>query len=85
MSTVRYITRASGFLNIRVTETRQYSEFHDADFHAPPTDWQAPFPYCSADVLFPTSIQERIAPSLDMTLAGRELKDEMLENDSLGG
>lgn len=90
MTTVRYLTSGSGFLNIRYTEGNQYSEFNTADFLMPPADWKPPYPYCPADVLFPTKQAEAQIPAqteapIAVALAHEALKDELLENDSLGG
>lgn len=92
MTAVRYLTKGSGFLNVRHTERSQYSDFHIADFLAPPRDWRPPYPYCPADVLFPVkqvdavaSVSEQMESPTAVALAHQVLKDEMLENDSLGG
>ena len=92
MRAVRYLTTHSGFLNIRSTQGNQYSESNSADFHVPPADWKPPYPYCSADVLWPTKpaeapiqIPEQAESSISLALAHQVLKDELLENDSLGG
>jgi osmotically-inducible protein OsmY len=92
MTAVRYLTRDSGFLNIRYAQSIKYLEFHAADFLVPPRDWKPPYPYCPADVLFPlkqtdamAQAPELIESPIALALAYQVLKDEMLENDSLGG
>jgi hypothetical protein len=92
MQAVRYLTTHSGFLNIRSTQSDQYSEFNSADFLIPQNDWKPPYPYSLADVLFPakraqalTQIPEEIESPIAVALAHQVLKDELLENDSLGG
>lgn len=92
MTAVRYLTRNSGFLNVRYAQRNQYSEFNEADFLVPPGDWRPPYPYCLADVLFPakradalTQIPEQMESPIAVALAHQVLKDQLLENDSLGG
>ena len=92
MQAVRYLTTHSGFLNIRSTQSDQYSEFNSADFLISQNDWKPPYPYCPADVLFPakgvqvpTQVPEQIESPIAVALAHQVLKDELLENDSLGG
>ena len=92
MQAVRYLTTHSGFLNIRSTQSDQYSEFNSDDFPIPQNDWKPPYPYCPADVLFPpkgaqvpTQVPEQIESPIAVALAHQVLKDELLENDSLGG
>ena len=92
MQAVRYLTTHSGFLNIRSTQSDRYWEFNSADFLIPQNDWKAPYPYCPADVLFPTKqantatqIPEQIESPIALALAHQALKDQLLENDSLGG
>jgi osmotically-inducible protein OsmY len=92
MTTVRYLTRESGFLNIRYSQSNQYWEFNATDFLMPPKGWKPPYPYCPADVLFPakqvdaaTHIPEQFESPVALALAHQVLKDELLENDSLGG
>lgn len=92
MSVVRYLTTASGFLNIRSTQSNQYPEFNSADFQTPEKGWTPPYPYCPADVLFPakqadalTQNPEQIESPIEVAMAHQVLKDQLLENDSLGG
>jgi osmotically-inducible protein OsmY len=64
MDTVRYLTRNSGFLHIKSTETERYKDFDPASFFTPPVDWRPPYPYCRADVLIPVEYQtEKIQPT----------------------
>ena len=53
MSTVRYITRISGFLRIGSKERNRYLDFDPSRFIPPSNDWTPPYPYCSEDVLIP--------------------------------
>jgi osmotically-inducible protein OsmY len=92
MTAVRYLTRNSGFLNVRYAQRNQYSEFNAADFLVPPGDWKPPYPYCLAEVLFPakradavTQIPGQMESPIAVALAHQVLKDQLLENDSLGG
>ena len=92
MTAVRYLTKGSGFLNVRHAERTEFLEFAAADFRVPPSDWKPPYPYCPADVLFPAKQPDAATPTLEqmesptaVALAHQVLKDEMLENDSLGG
>jgi osmotically-inducible protein OsmY len=92
MTTVRYLTRESGFLNIRYSQSTRYWDFNAAEYLIPPKDWKPPYPYCPADVLFParqadaaTQIPEQFESPIALALAHQILKDELLENDSLGG
>lgn len=92
MQAVRYLTAHSGSLNVRSSQSDQYSEFDPADFLIPQSEWKPPYPYCRADVLFrakevqasPQGPEQTQSP-VALALAHQVLKDEMLENDSLGG
>jgi len=93
MSVVRYLTRVSGFLNIKSNERNQYMDFESASFTPPDWNWVPPHPYCPNEVLFPAELhgmenlllQEE--SRLLITPASKEklLHDQLLENDSLGG
>jgi hypothetical protein len=92
MTTVRFLTKDSGFLNIRYPQSNEYSEFNADDFALPPQGWMAPYPYCRADVLFPAEradgamqIPDQVESPIAVALAHQVLKDQLLENDSLGG
>jgi hypothetical protein len=93
MGMVRYLTRVSGFLNIKSNEKSQYMDFESASFTPPDLNWVPPHPYCSNEVLFPAVLQvmENFILQQDsrfpITLASKEelLHDQLLENDSLGG
>jgi BON domain-containing protein len=92
LNTVRYLTKSSGFLNIRSDEHEQYSAADPAGFVTPEKNWMPPYPYCSNDVLFqagPTAAATAIlwqeGSPIEVTSAHQLLKDQMLENDSLGG
>jgi hypothetical protein len=93
MTAVRHLNKSSGFLNIHIKDTNRYMEF-DADyFFAPNKDWKAPYPYCAGDVLFPfipqdlenQSVLQLSESPLSIRLEEQSLKEELLENDSLGG
>ena len=53
VSTMRYLTKSSGFLKIDSTEAAGYSDFDPSRFVAPRGDWTPPYPYCPDEVLFP--------------------------------
>lgn len=59
MSTVRHLTKVSGFLQIKSRERNRYSVFDPSLFIAPPIEWTPPYPYCPGDVLFPVEIHEK--------------------------
>lgn len=59
MSTVRYLTKVSGFLHIKSRERNRYSSFNPGLFIDPPTEWIPPYPYCPDDVLFPVENHEK--------------------------
>jgi osmotically-inducible protein OsmY len=95
MRTVRYLTKASGFLHIKSNERDQYQGFDPVAFYTPNWDWTPPYPYCPEDVLFPaeylvTEIQitrDREYPRLRIAtdLEEARLREQLLANDSLGG
>jgi osmotically-inducible protein OsmY len=58
VSVVRYLTKVSGFLYILSSETKQYMDFEANHFFVPNVDWVPPYPYCTADVLFPIKFQD---------------------------
>ena len=49
---IRYLTKSSGFLTIKSTETTQYQDFNPLYFTSPQLDWTLPYPYCPGEVLF---------------------------------
>ena len=55
---IRYLTKRSGFLNIRSIETARYGGFDPRGFISPKKDWDPPFPYYLEDVLFPAKYGE---------------------------
>ena len=93
MSEVRYLTKASGFLNINSNERNRYMEFNPARFFSPKNGWKAPHPYCPDDVLFPVEQREveyQILEQLPRSPFGAALQEQalweqLLANDSLGG
>ncbi|HXD10547.1 MAG TPA: BON domain-containing protein, partial [Anaerolineales bacterium] len=48
---IRYLTKSSGFLTIKSTETTQFQDFNPLYFTSPKSDWVLPYPYCPGDVL----------------------------------
>ncbi len=50
---IHFLTKRSGFLNIKSVETARYGEFDPGRFISPQKDWVPPFPYHLEDVLFP--------------------------------
>lgn len=93
MSTVRYLTRVSGFLNIHSNERKLYMDFDPDYFMMPNKDWTPPYPYCREDVLFPIEYQNEdmqieYEPQQHLfaaVLENKLLKQQLLANDSLGG
>ena len=93
MDAVRYLTSSSGFLDIKSDESERYMAFYADRFSGPKNGWKAPYPYCSADVLFAVEkleaeyqILEEL-PRAPFVVAWIEppLSTELLANDSLGG
>jgi osmotically-inducible protein OsmY len=94
MSTVRYLTRVSGFLSINSSERDRYMDFDPGYLVAPDTGWVPPYPYCPEDVLFPVSHQQQAGEKMEILpiwaqsiLLAKEqaYSEEHLANDSLGG
>ena len=93
MDLVRYLTKASGFLDINSTDRDQCRDFDTASFYKPNSDWVPPYPYCPNDVLFPVEyqteyVQVTYAPQQFLfkeTLEGTSFKEQFFANDSLGG
>ena len=93
MDVVRYLTKFSGFLDIKSNERERYLHFDPASFRPPNVDWTPPYPYCPGDVLFPLEkreveyqILERLPrPPLVAALEEQVLWEQLLANDSLGG
>lgn len=93
MRTVRYLTKASGFLHIKSNERDQYQDFDPVFFYKPNWDWTPPYPYCPDDVLFPDEYQTTDIQSVHEPLHFRfatdlkdaKLREQLLANDSLGG
>jgi osmotically-inducible protein OsmY len=53
MNAVRYLTKVSGFLNLKSCERNLYLDFDPGQFDVPDNNWVPPYPYCSENVLFP--------------------------------
>ena len=95
MRTVRYLTKASGFLNVKSNERDQNQHFDPVSFCTPNWDWTPPYPYCLDDVLFPSDYQtadiqvtwDRESPQFRIAtdLEDLRLREQLLANDSLGG
>jgi hypothetical protein len=59
ISTMRYLTKSAGFLNIDSAEAARFSDYDRSRFIAPREDWTPPYPYCRNEVLFPVeSVEE---------------------------
>jgi osmotically-inducible protein OsmY len=93
MSTVRHLTKVSGFLYITSDQRNQYMDFSPGHFIAPPQSWASPYPYCPDDILFPveyknnnTQIEYRFEQySFSGLSKHTPLGAQLLANDSLGG
>ena len=93
MDTVRYMTKASGFLHINSRERERYMDFDSGAFHAPNANWAPPYPYCPDDVLFSTEqqhvefqiLEELPRPPFVVALQEQALWEQLLANESLGG
>jgi osmotically-inducible protein OsmY len=96
MSAVRHLTKNSGFLTIRSTDSAKYQHFDASHFTVPNTEWVPPYPYCPADVLWPVAYQQAdrrfegetsLASLASSTRqrADQRLFEELLYNDSIGG
>lgn len=93
MKSIHYLTRVSGFLNIKSSDTDQYLDFDPAAFIAPNKDWAASCPYCAQDVLFPIeykNIEKQIThPRHRLPFAGIaediSFRKQFIANDSFGG
>jgi hypothetical protein len=93
VSVVRHMTKNSGFLTIRSTDSTRYQEFDASLFTTPNKDWLPPYPYCPDEVLFPAEYQwlgikvekaSNRAPFIIKTEV-QKMSEELLFNDSLGG
>jgi len=93
MSTVRYMTRESGFLHIRSNEKNQYPDFDSTSFTSPGWGWIPPYPYCLDDVLYPVEQQgvenhilEQVPQPLFIVASKEQvLWEQLLADDNLGG
>jgi osmotically-inducible protein OsmY len=93
MSVVRYLTKVSGFLDIKSNERNRYLDFDPGSFRSPGGDWVPPYPYCPDDVLFPVEPQDvenhilQQIPATPIPVASKEqlLWEQLLANDSFGG
>jgi osmotically-inducible protein OsmY/sporulation protein YlmC with PRC-barrel domain len=52
LSRIRFAPSGALFLRVNRDEVDHFAAFNGHNFDAPPADWQPPFPYQSADVLF---------------------------------
>jgi osmotically-inducible protein OsmY len=92
VSTVRYLTKVSGFLYINSNETKQYMDFDPGCFFTPNSNWVPPYPYCPIDVLFPIKYQNadsQIMPEPDLFPFGEiieeaSVREQFFATDSLG-
>jgi osmotically-inducible protein OsmY len=62
---IRYLTKRSGFLNIKSVETERYGDFDPRGFIPPKRSWEPPFPYYLEDVLFPAEYGETMHQAED--------------------
>ena len=88
MDLVRFLTRDSGFLTINSEEQGKDLDFNPASFNTPDADWTPPYPYCTADVLFPADYQamnESHPLPIEEMSEGTSFKKQVFANDSLGG
>jgi hypothetical protein len=93
MSTVRHLTRTSGFLYINSGQKNRYMDLSLVHFITAPQSWVPPYPYCPDDVLFPVEYKEKdmqIEYKPDQYSFAKLSKDtplgeKLLANDSLGG
>jgi hypothetical protein len=91
MTLIRYLTNTSGFLQINSNEREQYIDFDPAAFRIPSVDWNPPYPYCPANVLFRVEQQSRATQSVQRipwapsTAALQEQLrwEQLLANDNL--
>ena len=58
LSRIRCAPSGALFLNVNSNKIAHSTDFNAADYVAPPMDWQPPYPYRSADVLF-SKVQSR--------------------------
>jgi len=93
VSTIRHLTRTSGFLYINSNQRNQYMDFFPIHFITAPRSWAPPYPYCPDDVLFPAEYKDnnmQIEYKSDQYSFAALSKDtsfgkQLLANDSLGG
>jgi len=93
VSVIGHVTKNSGFLTIKSTDSTKYQEFDISLFTVPNIDWTPPYPYCPEEVLFPIKYQQvdkkignisNQVPSSNKTEM-QKMSEELLYNDSLGG
>jgi osmotically-inducible protein OsmY len=92
VSTVRYLTKVSGFLYISSSERKQYMDFDPGCFFTPNSDWVPPYPYCPVDVLFPIEYQNADAQIVSEPdpfpfgeiLEEASVREQFFATDSLG-
>lgn len=58
LSRIRCAPSGALFLNVNSDKVSHAADFNPIDYAAPPADWQPPYPYRSADVLF-AKVQSR--------------------------
>ncbi len=74
---IRFLTKRSGFLEIKSVETTRYAEYDGRKFISPKNNWHPPFPYDLEDVLFPVAYGEIMHGEEDETFS--ESQDVPLE------
>jgi osmotically-inducible protein OsmY len=92
MSTVRHLTRVSGFLHINSDERKQCKNFDPTAFVSPEENWVPPYPYCAFNVIFPIqrlAQNDQMVSEPELSLVSpaveRQISGEQPNNDSLGG
>ena len=93
VNVVRHVTKNSGFLTIRSTDSTKYQEFDASLFTTPDEEWLPPYPYCPDEVLFPIAYQQedKTFENVSNQVSSKpktvmqKMSEELLYNDSLGG
>lgn len=66
---IRFLTKRSGFLEIKSVETKRYAEYEVKRFIPPKNNWHPPFPYYLEEVLFPIEFGEIMHEGDDETVS----------------
>jgi osmotically-inducible protein OsmY len=62
---IRYLTKRSGFLNIRTFDSTRYADYESKAYISPGKNWNPPLPYRVENVLFPANDKETTFPGDD--------------------